>query len=124
MNRFLLISFFAIIFNANAVAFELLMYNSNYCVYCKNFFREVAPDFNIPNLPLIIIDENNQPEWFKKAIKQKKIKPLRGTPTFIIWNDLEKYEFDRIAGYGDKDNFYKQLNEIFVIFLNENDLSN
>tara|TARA_B100000965_G_C19270154_1_gene616937 strand:- start:250 stop:552 length:303 start_codon:yes stop_codon:yes gene_type:complete len=99
------------------------MIDSKNCVYCKKFKNEVMQEFKIPNLPIVIIDQADQPNWFAKAIKQNIIKPFRGTPTFVIWNDVEKYEVDRIYGYVNKDTFYKQLKEIFVRFLNEKDLS-
>ena len=108
-----------ILFGAKAFAFELIMYDNKYCVYCIKFHNEVAVDYELPDLPLIIIDKSNQPKWFYKAIKQNKIKPIRGTPTFIIWNEIERYELDRIVGYSDKDKFYAHLKNIFINFLND-----
>ena len=52
---------------------------------------------------------------------KKKIKPYRGTPTFIIWNSIQDYEIDRIIGYSGKERFYNQLREIFIAFINENE---
>ena len=70
---------------------------------------------------MVIIDNYNPPKWFKNAYKQKKIKPYRGTPTFIIWNSIQDYEIDRIIGYSGKERFYNQLREIFSTFINENE---
>jgi len=114
MIRFLLIIFFVMTFNVQAYAFELLMFNNKYCIYCKKFLREVGSEYNISDLPLIIIDEDNEPEWFITAYIEKRIKPIRATPTFILWDEFEKYELDRIVGYGGKDWFYYQLKEILV----------
>ena len=114
MIRFLMIIFFAMTFNVQAYAFELLMFNDKHCIYCKRFLREVSSEYNISDLPLIIIDEGNEPEWFITAYIEKRIKPIRGTPTFILWDEFEKYEVDRIVGYGDKDLFYNQLQEILA----------
>ena len=114
MIRFLMIIFFVMTFNVQAYAFELLMFNDKHCIYCKKFLREVSSEYNISDLPLIIIDEGNEPEWFITAYIEKKIKPIRGTPTFILWDEFKKYEVDRIVGYGDKDLFYNQLQEIFA----------
>jgi len=114
MIRFLLIIFFVITFNVQAYAFELLMFNNKHCIYCMKFLREVSSEYNISDLPLIIIDEGNEPEWFITAYIEKRIKPIRGTPTFILWDEFKKYEVDRIVGYGDKDLFYNQLQEIFA----------
>ena len=97
------------------------MINSENCVYCEKFLSEVEPEYDISELPLVIIDNYKQPKWFKKALKQKKIEPYRGTPTFIIWNEIENYEIDRIIGYLGKDNFYNQLKKIFITFIIENE---
>ena len=83
MIRFLLVIFFVMTFNVQAHAFELLMFNNKYCIYCKEFLREVSSEYNISDLPLIIIEEDNEPEWFITAYKEKRIKPIRATPTFI-----------------------------------------
>ena len=99
------------------------MINSKNCVYCKKFLAEVASEYKISQLPIVIIDDHNRPKWFSKAYKEKKIKPYRGTPTFIIWNEVEKYEIDRIVGYLGKDRFYYDLKEIFIRFVNENENS-
>ncbi len=112
MIKFLLISFFVMTFNVHAYAFELLMFNNKYCIYCKKFLKEISSEYNISDLPLIIIEENNEPEWFITAYTEKRIKPIRATPTFILWDELEKIEVDRILGYGGKDWFYYQLKEI------------
>ena len=97
------------------------MINSKNCGYCKKFLFEIEPEYDISELPLVIIDNYNPPKWFKKAYKQKKIKPYRGTPIFIIWEENENYEIDRIIGYSGKDRFYNQLREIFIAFINENE---
>jgi len=98
------------------------MINSKNCVYCEKFLSEIEPEYDMSDLlPLVIIDNYNPPNWFKKAYKQKKIKPYRGTPIFIIWEENENYEIDRIIGYSGKDRFYNQLREIFIAFINENE---
>jgi len=123
MIKFILLSIFVLLFNTKAYSLELLMINSKNCIYCKKFLAEVAVDYNLPPLPLKIINDYDRPEWFSKAYKQKKIKPYRGTPIFIIWNEIEEYEIDRIRGYRGKDIFYQQLKKIFVKFVNENENS-
>ena len=123
MIKFILLSIFVLLFNTKAYSLELLMINSKNCIYCKKFLAEVAVDYNLPPLPLKIINDYDRPEWFSKAYKQNKIKPYRGTPIFIIWNEKEEYEIDRIRGYIGKDSFYKQLKNIFTKFINENETS-
>ena len=114
MIRFLLIIFFALVFNVQTYAFELLMFNNKYCIFCSKFLKEVSSEYNISNLPLIIIDEGNEPGWFITAYIEKRIKPIRATPTFILWDEFEKIEVDRIVGYGGRDWFYNQLQEMLA----------
>ena len=65
---------------------------------------------------MILTDLNG----FPKHIKKKQIKPYRGTPIFIIWNEIEKNEIGRIIGYRGKDNFYRNLKDQLNIFINNN----
>ena len=96
------------------------MINSKFCVYCKKFLYEVATDYKISKLPIIIIDDQERPKWFVRAYKENKIKPYRGYPTFIIWDENEKYEIARIIGYRGKDRFYRELKDKLVNYVNGN----
>ena len=109
MIRLLLISFFVMMFNVQAYALELLMFHNKNCGYCNKFIKEVAIDYNIKSLPLIIIDAYNQPDWFKEAYSENRIKPIRGTPTFIIWNGRK--ELARLVGYSGREWFYEKLTD-------------
>ena len=120
MFKYALIIIFVLIFNPKAYSLELLMINSKSCTYCKYFLSEVAPEYNLSGLPLVIIDDFDRPKWFSKAYKNKQIKPYRGTPIFIIWNEIEKNEIGRIIGYRSKDNFYRNLKDQLNIFINNN----
>lgn len=120
MFKYALIIIFVLIFNHKAYSLELLMINSKSCTYCKYFLSEVAPEYNLSGLPLVIIDDFDRPKWFSKAYKKKQIKPYRGTPIFIIWNEIEKNEIGRIIGYRGKDNFYRDLKDQLNIFINNN----
>jgi len=121
MFKYIIICILVFFLNSKAFSLELIMINSKNCFYCKKFLSEVKPEYNISELPLVIIDNYNPPKWFKNAYKQKKIKPYRGTPTFIIWNSIQDYEIDRIIGYSGKERFYNQLREILITFINENE---
>ena len=99
---------------SSAKANELLMAHNPMCGICQNFLQEVGVDYEYEDLPLVIINLYNQPNWFKEAYAEGRIKPIRGTPTFILWNEFEKYEVDRIVGYGGKDWFYYQLKEMLA----------
>ena len=71
MFKYILISIFVIVFNSKAYSLELLMINSKNCVYCKKFLAEVASEYKISQLPIVIIDDHNRPKWFSKAYKEK-----------------------------------------------------
>ena len=111
MKRILLTFIFVIFFNVQAYALELLMLHNKHCGYCMAFMREVAVDYEYRDMPLVIIDAYNQPDWFKEAYKENRIKPIRGTPTFIIWNGRK--ELARIIGYNGREWFYSNLKEKF-----------
>jgi len=44
------------------------------------------------------------------AINENRIKPIRGTPTFILWDG--ENEIARLVGYSSKESFYNRLDEI------------
>ena len=91
---------------------KLLMFHSKTCSFCKAFMKEVAYDYDNKELPLIIIDAHNQPDWFKEAMKENRIKPIYGTQTFIIWNGRK--ELTRLIGYYDRETFYERLKGIYA----------
>ena len=110
MNKFLLTLVF-VFFTLPVWANDLLMFHSKYCGYCSAFMEEVAVDYEYKDLPLVIIDAHNQPDWFREAYKENRIKGIFGTPTFIIWNGRK--ELGRIIGYSGKEWFYERLDELF-----------
>ena len=111
MKRILLTFIFVMFFNVQAYALELLMGHNPSCHICQKFLKEVAVNYDNKELPLVIINLYNQPNWFKEAYAEGRIKPIRGTPTFIIWNGRK--ELTRIIGYADKQSFYNDLDEVF-----------
>ena len=122
MKKLLLTLFFLLFaFPASAKALELLMAHNPDCHICERFINEVAVDYNDSELgkriPLIIISVYDQPEWFKEAYRLRKIKPIRGTPTFIIWNGSKEggAEIGRLVVYRDKGRFYSRLKETLSI---------
>ena len=111
----LLLTLFFILFAFPVYALELLMAHNPGCGICQKFIKEVAVDYNdseiAKRLPLVIISVYDQPEWFKQAYAENRIKPIRGTPTFIVWNG--RIELARIVGYGYPARFYERLGSIF-----------
>ena len=83
----------------------------DWCPYCNKWQEEVVPSYN-NIVPLVIINATsgkNIPQWYKKALKLKKVSKLRGIPAFIIWDDETEVELIRWVGYGGSDNFYQML---------------
>ena len=119
--RKLLLTLFFILFAFPVYALELLMAHNPNCHICEKFIEEVAVDYNdseiAKKLPLVIISVYEQPEWFKEAYRIGKVKPIRGTPTFIIWNGSHEggAEIARIVGYHSKERFYSTLKETLSI---------
>ena len=117
----LLLTLFFILFAFPVYALELLMAHNPACHICERFINEVAVDYNdsdmAKKLPLIIISVYDQPEWFKEAYRIGKIKPIHGTPTFIIWNGSKDggHEIGRLVGYHSKGRFYSRLKEMLSI---------
>ena len=115
----LLLTLFFILFAFPVYALELLMAHNPACHICERFIDEVAVDYKFSysgkDLPLIIIPVNDQPEWFKQAYAENRIKQIRGTPTFIVWNGRK--ELTRLIGYRDKERFYSRVRDLFA---NEN----
>ena len=122
MKKLLLTLLFLLFaFPVSAKALELLMAHNPGCHICERFIEEVAVDYNdseiAKRLPLVIISVYEQPEWFKEAYRIGKIKPIRGTPTFIIWNGSHDggMEIARLVGYSNKSRFYSRLKEMLSI---------
>ena len=112
----LLLTLFFILFAFPVYALELLMAHNPGCGICQKFIKEVAVDYNdseiAKRLPLVIISVYEQPEWFKEAYAENRIKPIRGTPTFIVWNGRK--ELVRLVGYSNKERFYSRVRDIFT----------
>ena len=115
----LLLTLFFILFAFPVYALQLLMAHNPGCHICEKFINEVAVDYNdseiAKKLPLVIISVYDQPEWFKQAYAENRIKQIRGTPTFIVWNGRK--ELTRLIGYRDKERFYSRVRDLFA---NEN----
>ena len=111
--KFLSMLFTLLLLSLPLKAYELLMFSVSWCSYCVAFNKQVAPEYNDTEyaeiLPLTIIDAENIPEWFTKVYTEGKIKKIKGTPTFIIWDKENQVEIDRIVGYNGKEWFYERI---------------
>ncbi len=61
-------------------------------------------------LPLKIIDASKPPKWFIDSVGRGDIKPIRGVPTFIIYDEENFKEMDRMVGYNGYDWFMERVN--------------
>jgi thioredoxin-related protein len=111
--KFLAILFSVMMLSLPVKAYELLMFSVNWCSYCVAFHEQVVPTYNdteyAETLPLTIIDAEDIPEWFTVAYEKGDIEKIKGTPTFIIWNEETQVEVDRIVGYNGKEWFYERI---------------
>ena len=111
--KFLSIVFTVLLLSLPLSAYELLMFSVKNCIYCIAFNEQVAPTYNdtkyAETLPLTIIDNADIPDWFHIAYDKGDIKPIRGTPTFIIFDTESQVEIDRIVGYNGKDEFFARI---------------
>ena len=111
--KFLSILFAVLYLSLPLKAYELLMFSVKTCHYCMAFMDQVEPEYHdteyAKTLPLTIIDNADIPEWFHIAYAEGRIEPIKGTPTFIIWDEESQAEIERIVGYGGKDRFYEQI---------------
>lgn len=117
MKRFLTILAFIFLFISNPVsAAELLMVHNPLCGYCILFMRKIKPTYDEMatgiKLPLKILDisEPKDRQWLRNQIKNRNIRNVRGTPTFILYVDGK--EKGRIVGYPGKSNFYNALEDM------------
>ena len=89
------------------------MFSVSNCIYCIKFNEEVAPYYNkttyAETLPLTIIDNADIPEWFHIAYAEGRIEPIKGTPTFIIFDTESQAEVNRFVGYNGKEWFYERV---------------
>ena len=111
MKKLLLAFMFVLLMALPVQAFELLMFSTDRCGFCRDFLKEVEPTYHdseyAKHLPLNIIDiDQPPPEWVMKAFHEKRLAPIERTPTFVIWDDKE---LARLIGYVGKEKFYESI---------------
>ena len=104
-----------------ALANELLVLSGKKSQNSKRWKEEVFPEYSSTkagkNLPakIILVEGRSFPDWFSEAIKNGQIGEIIGTPTFIIWDTLNKKELGRLEGYTQKASFYSRLREALTM---------
>ena len=113
MKKFIITIALFFTMTTSALAAELIMFSMASCIYCQNFLKEVAPTYaeqefaKLLPLRIISMDRKIAPRWFDKAYNENKIDGIRGTPTFIVFDNGE--EQARLIGYTGKENFYADM---------------
>ena len=119
MNKIILpIICFALLSN-QVLANELLVVSGKNSKNSKKWQEEVSQEYSLSEIgketpvKIVLIEGDKFPRWFMKAMEEGRIGQILGTPTFIIWDDVNKKELGRLEGYTQKEKFYSQLNEAF-----------
>ena len=108
-------------FSVQVLANELLVLSGKNSKNSKKWQEEVFQENIQTNkgekLPvkIVTIQGDNFPHWIVKAMEEGRIGEILGTPTFIIWDELNKKEVGRVEGYTQKSRFYSQLNSAILM---------
>ena len=108
-------------FSVQVLASELLVLSGKNSKNSKKWQEEVFQEYIQTNkgekLPVKIVtfQGDNFPHWIVKAMEEGRIGEILGTPTFIIWDELNKKEVGRVEGYTQKSRFYSQLNSAILM---------
>jgi hypothetical protein len=63
---------------------------------------------------LVTVEADNFPKWILQAMNEERMGKILGTPTFIIWDNINKKELGRLEGYTEKRRFFIQLSEAIL----------
>ena len=105
------------LFSTQAISNELLVLiqkgSNNSKKWKDEVWNEYANLDNSNKLPLKIVtfEDDNFPNWFAKALEENRIGRILGTPTFLIWDEINKKEVGRFEGYTHRARFFSQLDE-------------
>ena len=109
------------LFSAQVLAKELMVLSGEDSKNSKRWYDEVFHEYiqtnNGKKLPvkIVTIQGDNFPRWFAQAMEEGRIGEILGTPTFIIWDEVNKKEVGRFEGYTQKSRFYSQLNDAILM---------
>ena len=109
------------LFSAQVSANELLVLSGENSKNSKRWQDEVFYEYsqadNSDKLPvkIVTIQGTNFPNWLTQAIEEGRIGTILGTPTFIIWDEVNKKEVGRFEGYTKKSRFYSRLSDTILL---------
>ena len=105
------------IFPTQALSNELLVLSGENSKNSKRWHDEVFSEYDhtqkegmLP-IKIIVVKSGKFPDWFSQAMAERRVGKILGTPTFIIWDEVNKKEVGRLEGYTQKSVFYSKLND-------------
>ena len=110
MKKLLLV--FLLLFAIPAQALELLVVTANWCPICARWIAEVPEFYDDIDLPMVKIDITTGIITNQKYLEhywEGNIERLYAVPTFIIWDEVNKREIVRWAGYQSEEQWYEML---------------
>jgi len=117
MNKIISISVFFVLLASQVLANELLVVSGENSINSKKWKKEVLQEYTQSEMgkknpaKIVSIEGDKFPKWFMKAKEEGRIGQILGTPTFIIWDSINKKELGRLEGFTQKSKFYTELRE-------------
>jgi hypothetical protein len=120
MNKIISISVFFVLLASQVLANELLVVSGENSINSKKWKKEVLQEYTQSEMgkknpaKIVSIEGDKFPKWFMKAKEEGRIGQILGTPTFIIWDSINKKELGRLEGFTQKSKFYTELREALL----------
>ena len=119
MNKAILSIICCLLLSNQALANELLVISGKNSKNSKKWYEEVyQKSIQSGGGPIVVkvvtIEADNFPKWISQAMDEQRMGEIFGTPTFIIWDEINKKELGRLEGYTEKRRFYSQLSEAIL----------
>jgi len=117
MSRVIFFTIFYFFLYNQLLANELLVISGKNSKNSKKWQEEVSQEYGtskigkITPVKVVEIQADRFPNWIVKAMEERRMGEIVGTPTFIIWDEVGKKELGRLEGYTQKSKFYSKLNE-------------
>ena len=120
MNKIICIIVFFVLLPSQVLANELLVVSGENSKNSKKWKKEVLQEYIQSEMgkknpaKIVSIEGDKFPKWFMKAMEEERIGQILGTPTFIIWDSVNKKELGRLEGFTQKSKFYTELREALL----------